>query len=113
MFIALDEFKRIVAISQSIVPYQDNPKEFGISLSTGGRIHGNYELLEVDSVPLHIKSEKYFYIDGEYVKDPNWIEYDVSEMLQDINQMSEQLSQSDSAVIELYEMLLSMQEGEA
>lgn len=63
------EDKRIVHISNTI-GYESNGN---FILSSGIRVaKGISELIEVEEVPAGVKPEKYLYINGEFVENPEW-----------------------------------------
>jgi len=71
-------------------------------------IDDDFSVAEVESVPVEVIPDKYFYIDGEFVLNPNYS--NPSEMEAKVEELEELLLASDEAVVSLYEMQLVQDE---
>nr|WP_295681489.1 hypothetical protein [uncultured Lachnoclostridium sp.]DAD92270.1 MAG TPA: hypothetical protein [Siphoviridae sp. ctQ0C17] len=63
----------------------------------------NYTLEEVDEVPIDIVANKYFFIDGEFVVNPNWrnTPEDISKIQEDNAKLKSELSLLQEVVNEM------------
>ncbi len=71
-------------------------------------IDNNFTMVEVDSVPVEVIPDKYYYIDGEFVLNPNYS--NPSEMEAKVTELEDLLLASDEAVVYLYEMQIAQDE---
>lgn len=101
MFLVLNDRKKIMAISKSttILDYGSVKLSNGLIICDEG-----LTVVEVASVPVGIKEEKYFYIDGEYVLNPNWEESQLSEKVNTLEKDNESLNE---AIVDLTEFVVS------
>lgn len=74
MFLLLDELKKIVHISKMAEKVTINNVDY-IKVSNNNMIvDNNYDIVEVENIPVNITTEKYMYVDGEFVVNENYID---------------------------------------
>lgn len=74
MFLLLDSRKKILEISEICekgVFEEDNLTKWKVNASSY-LVDNNYSCVEVSTVPTEVIPEKYYYIDGEFVENPNF-----------------------------------------
>lgn len=101
MFLVLNDRKKIMAISKSTTILDDGSVKLnnGLIICDEGLM-----VVEVESVPVGIKEEKYFYIDGEYVLNPNWEETQLLQKVKDLEQDNENLNET---IVDLTDFVVS------
>lgn len=103
MFLLLDSMNKIIYISKSMEKSKD---EFGYDII---KVSPNlyyqdegYSIIEVETVPIEVIPEKYFYIDGEYVLNPNYIDDSmIAEYEQRVSTLQEMTATLEESIDEL------------
>lgn len=72
MFLILDDLKKIVYISKMAERIKINNVDYIKVSSKNFVLDMDYEIVEVEDVPIETIPEKYMYIENEYVLNPNW-----------------------------------------
>ena len=111
MFLLLDDRNKIKEISNMAIRLEDDTIKIADNLIIGNK---EYVIVEVDNVPIEIIPEKYFYIDGEYTLNTNYIddsmiaEYEQRvSTLQELNAtLEEKANVQDNMIAGLQDMII-------
>ena len=107
MFLVLNDRNKIIAISKAVTELEDG----GIKLNNGLILcDDNLTITEVDSIPNEIKEEKYFYINNEFVLNPNWkepySEEDVDKLKQEVKELTEECGELNETILDLTDVIV-------
>lgn len=116
MFLLLDDLKKIIHISKMAEKVTINNVDY-IKVSNNNMIvDNNYDIVEVENIPVNITTEKYMYVDGEFVINENYIddslvaEYETRlATLQETNATQEEtINKLEDDITALEEMMLDV-----
>ena len=116
MFLLLDDLKKIVSISKMATRETIDDIDYIRVSANNLVIDSDFEIVEVDSVPINVVAEKYLYVDGEFVINENYVddsmvaEYETRlSTLQELNATQEEnINKLETDLTSLEEMMLDV-----
>ena len=107
MYILLDDRNTVIEINLNIVRQENN------NILVGNHLiyeENDMKIVEVDNVPIDILPMKYFYIDGEFVLNPNFVnpysDKDVDQLKQEVKQLTTECSELNETILDLTDIIV-------